>query len=388
MPINILGTAFLEGTDKIPYFNDVMKFMPYLAFFGSIKYWSRGSTNTWERNLHGKVYIITGATTQGMGTSVVLDMARRGAQLIILTRTVDEWYSDWCEDLRNNTHNSLIYLEKCDLSDLYEIRKFATKWLNNSPPRRLDGVIIMSGDTQPWGLPWISKKRNSSKDGLELQIATNFVGIFHLLNLLQPSFTVQPPDRDVRIIVVTCFLQALGKVNLKDPLWINAKFDSPLKFFSSSKLQLSLCMLELQRRIIVKSLKNNKDGRSGKNVKVILVNPGLMRSISLRRVISNGSVISLVLIYCLLLYPILWLLTKNGYRGAQSVLYSIMTPEFEESNQKNTQVRYVSNCSIVNYSRKEFRNEDLHKILFDKTEKDITILEKKMALKRARTTAK
>ena len=153
MPLNILGTALIEGTDKIPYYKELKAIAPYVAGIGAVKYLSRGSSNIWERNLHGKVYIVTGATSQGMGTSVVLDLARRGAQLIILTRRVDEWSTEWCEDLRLRTDNEMIYLEQCDISDLYEVRKFATKWLDNSPPRRLDGIVVMSGNIEPWGIP-------------------------------------------------------------------------------------------------------------------------------------------------------------------------------------------------------------------------------------------
>lgn len=384
MPLNILGTALIEGTDKIPYYKELKAIAPYVAGIGAVKYLSRGSSNIWERNLHGKVYIVTGATSQGMGTSVVLDLARRGAQLIILTRRVDEWSTEWCEDLRLRTDNEMIYLEQCDISDLYEVRKFATKWLDNSPPRRLDGIVVMSGNIEPWGIPRISTpKRRSSADGVEIQMATNFVGVFHFLDLLKPSFKAQPPDRDVRIIVTTCMLQAVGKVSIEDPLWLDKKYKSSLEFFGSSKLQLSLCMLELQRRLLDDIQKQSKDGRSGKNVSVTLVQPGIMRSASLRRVISNGSVIMLVLLYCVLLYPFLWLLTKNGNRGAQSVLYSLMTPELEEINLKGGGVKYIVNCSMKKFSRKEFADEELQKKLYDATSEQITKLERKMATKRS-----
>lgn len=385
MPLNIIGTALLDGTDKIPYFQTIKKVAPYVLGASAIKYWSRGPSNTWERKLHGKVYLVTGATSQGMGTSVAFKMAELGAQLIILTREVDEWVTEWCEDLREKTNNELIFVEKCDLSNLWEIRKFATSWLDNSPPRRLDGVIVMSGDMEPWGVPKISlPKRRSSKDGLELQIATNYAAIFHLLNLLQPSFKAQPPDRDVRIILATCWLQVVGDINVEDPLWQNAKYKSALKFFASSKLQLGLSMMELQRRITADIQKQKTDGveRTGKNVTITMVQPGTMRSNSLRRVISNGSVILLMVLYCILLYPILWLFTKSGRRGDQSFLYALMTPELEEINLKDTKAKYISDCSIVKFARKKFDDEELQKKLFENTERDILQLEKKIAAKR------
>lgn len=385
MPLDIIGAVLTEGTDSIPYYQQIKTIAPYVFTAGMMKYWSRGATNTWERKLHGKVYLVTGATSQGMGTSVILEMARLGAQLIILTRNLDEWSAEWCNDLREKSKNNLIYMEKCDLSDLWQVRKFATGWLDNSPPRRLDGVLVMSGEMEPWGIPRISPPtRKSSVDGLELQLATNFAGVFHLLDLLQPSFKAQPPDRDVRIIITTCWLQSIGDVNVKDPLWQAAKYDSALKYFASSKLQLGLCMLELQRRITDDIKKQKKDGveRTGKNVGITLVQPGTMRSHSLRRVLSNGSVILLLLLYCLILYPLLFLLTKSGRRGAQSIMNALMTPELEEINKKDEKVKYISNCSFVKLARKEFEDESLQKELFEKTQKDIMELEKKMAVKR------
>ncbi|SCU87276.1 LADA_0E03026g1_1 [Lachancea dasiensis] len=377
MPLNILATAVIEGTDKIPYWKEIRTIAPYVAGVTAVKVWSRGATNQWRRNMHGKVYIVTGATTQGMGTSVALEMAARGAQLIILVRRIDEWTTEWVEDLRSRSQNEMIYLEQCDLSDLYQVRKFATKWLDNKPARRLDGVVAMAGNVEP---AW-KGVRKASVDGLELQIATNFAGVFHLLDLLKPSFKAQPPDRDVRIIVTTCMLQALGNVQIDDPLWQGAKYDRPLKFFGSSKLQLSLCMLELQRRLLEVDEKK-VDGRSGKNVTVTLVQPGIMRSTSLRRLISNGSVWILVFLYSFLLYPILWLLTKSGYRGSQSVLYALMTPEFEEINWKDDEVKYVVNCSISKFSRKEFADAQLQKKLYDNTSQKILEVERAMAIKR------
>ncbi|CAL9733056.1 hypothetical protein MOUN0_O12398 [Monosporozyma unispora] len=383
MPLNIIGTALFEGTDKIPYYPVIKRVTPYILATWGIKWLCRGPTNTWERKLHGKVYIVTGATSQSMGTSVIFEMAKLGAQLIFLTRNLDEWSTDWMDDLRERTGNELLYMEQCDLSDLYEVRKFATKWLDNSPPRRLDGVIVMSGNMEPWGIPKLSPPmRKSSVDGLELQMAINNVGVFHLLNLLQPSFKAQPPDRDVRIIVTTCWLQVMGDINVEDPLWKDVKYTSALKFFASSKLQLSLSLLELQRRLLERKNKDKTVELTGKNVKVILVQPGTMRSPSLRRVISNGSVSLLLILYCIVLYPILWLFVKSGSRGAQSILYALNTPELEESNLKDTKAKYITGCSLVKFARKEFDDEDLQKQLFENTERDILALEKKMAIKR------
>ena len=386
MPLNILGTALFEGTDKIPYFDAVVRAAPYVAATAAVKYWSRGPTNTWERKLHGKVYLVTGGTSGGMGTAVALEMARLGAQLIFLTRNIDEWSTEFVQDLRERTGNELLYMEQCDLGNLWEVRQFATRWLDNSPPRRLDGVLVMSGDMEPLGVPRFAPPvRKSSSDGLEMQIAVNFAGVFHLLDLLQPSFKAQPPDRDIRIIVTTCWTQVMGDVQVEDPLWQQQLYRSASKFCSSSKLQLGLTMMEYQRRLIAdmqRVAEEKKNDRTGLNIKVVLVQPGTMRSNSLRRVLSNGSVLLLVVLYCVLLYPFLWLFTRSGNRGAQSVLYALNTPEFEEVNLKTTATKYVADCSVVKFARKEFEDAELQRKLYDNTRRDILALEKRMALKR------
>lgn len=385
MPLNILGTIIFEGCDKVPYLHKIKKYGPYLAAIGAAKYLLRGRMNTWERNMHGKVYIVTGATSQGMGTSVIFEMASKGAQLVILVRRIDEWVSEWCEQLRAKTNNELIYLEQCDLSNLYDVRKFATKWLENASPRRLDGCVIMSGNMEPFWWFWSMKSRlrRASADGLEIQIATNFACVFHLLNLLQPAFKAQPPDRNVRIIITSCFLQAMGEVNVEDPLWLKEKYNKPQRFFSSSKLQLSLTMLELQRRIYNGVKMSSKDGRTGKNIAIVVVDPGLMRSISLRRVVSNGSILLLLFLYCIVLYPLLWLVAKSGYCGGQVILHALMTPELEEVNRKDPEsVPYMVNCQTIKFSRKEFEDVELQQKLYDNTEREILETERRVACKR------
>ena len=56
-------------------------------------------------------------------------------------------------------------------------------------------------------------------DGVERQIGINYLAHFHLLTLLGPSLRVQPPDRDVRVLIATCSSQNLGDVDLNDLLW-------------------------------------------------------------------------------------------------------------------------------------------------------------------------
>ena len=79
------------------------------------------------------------------------DLATRGAQLVLLTQheLSDPFIVDYIDDLRETTNNSLITAEQVDLSSLHSIRKFATKWVDNAPPRRLDMIILCANTFTP-----------------------------------------------------------------------------------------------------------------------------------------------------------------------------------------------------------------------------------------------
>ena len=62
MPLNFLGTVFAEGTQAIPYINEIKKYGPYLVAIAASKRYFSGSSNTWEREFHGRVVMITVST--------------------------------------------------------------------------------------------------------------------------------------------------------------------------------------------------------------------------------------------------------------------------------------------------------------------------------------
>lgn len=129
------------------------------------------------------------------------ELATRGAQIILLTHHApsDPFLVDYIEDLRTVTNNELIYAEQVDLSSLHSIRLFATKWVDNAPPRRLDMIILCANVMTPY-----FGTGQKTKDGLEAEWMINYLSTFHLLSILSPAIRAQPPDRDVRILFSTC----------------------------------------------------------------------------------------------------------------------------------------------------------------------------------------
>lgn len=370
MPIHILASAFVEGLDTIPGLQYVWSYGPLVALVVSMKYYFAGARNNWDLNLHGKVYIVTGGTS-GLGASIVKELATRGAQVVFLVRNLsDGWLIEHIDKLRDEYGNQLLFAEECDLSSLHSIRKFATLWLNNQTPRRLDGIILAHGESLPIGKP-----REVTVDGVEKHMAVNYLATFHLLTLMAPAVRSQPTDRRVKVLAASCLSQVFGSVDLDDLLWQDKKYPTnrPWKIFGSAKLLQSCFIKEYQRRL--DSYK--RSDKTEMSVRCNLVNPGMMRSTSTKRFLSFGSVFGLLLY--VVMYPVLWVFLKSTHQGAQTFFYALMNPELELKRGGN----FLKECSIVKgNSRKELGDEELQKKVYDKTEKLIADLEKNSARER------
>lgn len=378
MPLDFLGSVYFDGT-KVPYWEQIKQVTPFVASAILLKLYTNGSSNTWERKLHGKVYIMTGGTS-GIGSALAKELASKGAQLVLLSSQIGEhadnsakvWMTDYVNDLREVTGNELIYSEYCDLSSLHSIRKFATKWLDNSPARRLDGVICLANESIPMG-----KLRTNSIDGVERQMAINYLGHYHLLTLLEPALRAQPADRDVRVLISSCLSQNMGDVELNDLLWEDRTYPSnqPWKVYGTSKLLLNMFAKEFQRRV----QNVPRPDKQPCPIRVNIVNPGVVRSPGMRRFLSMGSIFGLV-IY-LLLYPVFWLLMKSCQQGMQSYLFAINNPNIMNIRGGN----YIKECTIIeNETRRELNDEALQKKIYNLTSEQIVKLEKASAIERNR----
>ncbi|PRT56778.1 hypothetical protein B9G98_04398 [Wickerhamiella sorbophila] len=370
MPINFLATVAKEGTQVIPKYEQLKRYGPYVVGALATKFYFSGSSNTWERNMHGRVVIVTGGTS-GLGATVVRRLAKEGAQVILLVRKLDDgWLSEHISSLREETNNPLIYAEEADLADFQSVRKFATKWIDNLPPRRLDMVVCCAAVALP-----PSVERQASKDGLELQMQTNYLAHFHLLTLLSPAIRSQPPDRDVRIILTSCVAGVMGKIDMNDLGFQHQQYPKykPYKVLGTSKLALSLFAYELQRQF---TEYQRQDGAPS-NVHVAVVDPGMMRSPSFRRFVTFGSLWGLLLY--LIMWPIWWIFCKSSLEGAQSLFFAMMLPDV----QYMTDVAYISDCRVRQKPpRKEFEDKEFQQELFKQTEKLITDTERFSAKKR------
>ncbi|BDD55354.1 hypothetical protein MPDQ_007065 [Monascus purpureus] len=390
MPIPILVQAATEGLSSIPYVYTVLKIVPWVLLVLGLKYFFGGARNRSERLMHSKVIMITGGTS-GIGASVVHELASRGAQIILLTQhpPSDIFLVDYIEDLRKSTKNQLIYAEQVDLSSLHSIRAFATKWIDNLPPRRLDMIILCASTAAP-----TSGKRTTTIDGLDQDWQINYLANFHLLSILSPALRAQPADRDVRIIFTTCSGYIGAKMDLKQAA-ITGEIPKPsgstpktitkakakgksskrqaTNLFGLSKLSLMIFAHSFQSHL---NAYKRPDGQPP-NAHVFIVDPGLSRTPGTRRWLTGGSLWGLLLY--LLTWPIWWLVLKSPQQGAQSILYAAMEARYRIGPGG----WFIKECREMDVARREIRDDEAGKKLWKFSEEVILEKEKEAAVKRA-----
>ncbi|TEA18437.1 putative oxidoreductase [Colletotrichum sidae] len=369
MPINYVAYVLEAGPPAWVSNNiwSILKGFGALIAIVLVKVWSAGATSPSERDMHGRVVMMTGGTS-GIGARTAYELGRRGAQLVLLTRTPvsDPFLVEYIGDLRARTGNELIYAEQVDLASLHSIRKFATKWIDNSPPRRLDMIILAAATMTPPG-----SKRKNTIEGVDETWMVNYLANFHLLSILSPAIKAQPFDRDVRIIFATC-PSYIGSSPLSEAL--DKKNWSPGMAYKRSKLALNVFGQAFQKHL--DSYKRPDD--LPMNARVVFVDPGYTRTPGMRRWLTRGS-ISGLFVY-LTVYFVPWLLLKSPDQGAQSLLFAAM----EAALARGKGGRLIKECREVDFARRDVYDDEVAKKLWEESDKLIEKTEKEQAVIRAR----
>ncbi|KAK4574483.1 hypothetical protein LTR86_001324 [Recurvomyces mirabilis] len=364
MPIYIALGGMLDGLDSIPFIWPILRALPWLVGLYLVKSFFSGSSNGSERNMHGKLVLVTGGTS-GIGEAVVRNLSTRGAQIVLLTQhsLTDPFIVEYVDDIRKDTNNQLITAEQVDLASLHSVRTFATKWIDNAPPRRLDMIVLCANTMTPSG-----GKIKSTAEGVEENWQVNYLSNFHLLSILSPALRAQPPDRDVRVVFGTCssylggdllHITSPGPNKSKKGATTPPTAFSPGNAYATSKLALTTFALAFQKHLSSFKRPDNMP----MNTKVLLVDPGYCRTPGTRRWLSWGSLLGLLLY--LLFYPLWYLVLKSPDMGAQSFLYSCMDEGFLRAEGGVL----VKECKIRKFGREDVEDEGAQKALWEYSEK-------------------
>jgi len=372
MPIYFAKEAFWGGIPWLPDLPEtwtIAKVVVVLSIVFLLKWYSTGTKNTAERQMHGKVVMITGGTS-GIGAVVALELATRGAQIVLLTHQppTDFFIAEYIEDLREKTGNEMIYAEQVDLASLYSVRQFATKWIDNAPPRRLDMIVLCAATLTPPGKP-----RVVTPEGLEENWMVNYLANFHLLSILSPAIRAQPSDRDVRIIFTTCSSYKYappmddGSLALKKEEWTESSA------YARSKFALMIFGQAFQKHL---DAYKRPDGLPS-NARVVFVDPGYSRTPGMRRWFSRGTLWGLALYMAL--WQVVWTFLKSAEGGAESVLYAAMEVDLG----RGAGGRLIKECQEIPYARVDVTDESIAKKLWEGSEKLIERVEREEAVRRA-----
>ncbi|XP_059208685.1 dehydrogenase/reductase SDR family member 13-like [Centropristis striata] len=135
--------------------------------------------------LHGKTVIITGANT-GIGKTTAMDLARRGARLILACR--DRQRAEAAvQEIIQETGNSQVVFMQLDLASLKSVRSFAADFLQSES--RLDLLINNAG----------LMNSGKTEDGFGMIFGVNHLGHFLLTVLLLDRLKASGPSRVVTV---------------------------------------------------------------------------------------------------------------------------------------------------------------------------------------------
>ena len=209
---------------------------------------SKGWTLAQMPRQDGRRVIITGGNS-GIGESAALELARRGATVVIASRDPKKAEAAVLR-MRKEVPPERILAADLDLASLASVRRFSEAELANAEP--LDVLINNAGIMAP-------PQRLETQDGFELQFGTNVLGHFALTGLLLPKLEqraaraqqtgglVEGERSEPRIVMLSSIAHKRGKLHFDD-LQSTQRY-SPMGAYQQSKLADLMLGLELDRRL-------------------------------------------------------------------------------------------------------------------------------------------
>jgi retinol dehydrogenase 12 len=148
-----------------------------------------------------KICIVTGGNS-GIGKATVAGLAQLDATVVIACRDVEKGKAAKGE-IAAKTGSKDLHVMPLDLASLKSVRAFAAMF--NTAFTRLDVLVENAGV--------MTRRRQVTADGLEMDLGVNHVGHFLLTELLLPLLKTSAPSR---VVVVSSNLHPSGKFDFGD----------------------------------------------------------------------------------------------------------------------------------------------------------------------------
>lgn len=268
----------------------------------------KGRRCTSKTMLHGKTAIVTGSNT-GIGKTTAIDLAKRGARVILACRSVQRGEVALAEVMRESGSNNVVFMQ-LDLGSLRSVRSFAETFLKTEP--RLDLLINNAG----------IYLQGKTEDNLGMMFGVNHIGHFLLTNLLLERLKECGPSRVVSVASVGHNVGSIdfGCLNAHKALGTGTSFFPVVKIYCDSKLCNVLFTYELAKRL------------QGTDVTCYCLHPGAINS----ELARNANTV-----FAAVLKLIRGFFFKNTVQGAQTTLHCALQEGLEPYSG-----RYFSNCSV------------------------------------------
>ncbi|HEU4511722.1 MAG TPA: oxidoreductase [Nocardioidaceae bacterium] len=183
-------------------------------------------------DLAGRTAFVTGVTS-GLGEHTVLELARKGARVVMAARSETKLRSA-IDDVKRMLPQAELVPLVLDLADLSSIRRGAEE------ARRLGPLDILINNAGVMATP-----HRRTPDGFELQFGTNHLGHFALTGLLFPQLA---EAESARVVTVASQAHRIARtVPLGDPRHDTGQYQRWVAY-AQSKLANLLFAFELDRR--------------------------------------------------------------------------------------------------------------------------------------------
>lgn len=189
---------------------------------------------------HGRTVVVTGGNS-GIGAEAARVLAARGASVVLACRNVakgEQAAESMVGDVR---------VLPLDLADLSSVHEFAGRFGD-----QIGKAHVLVNNAGVMAVP-----HQSTKDGFEMHLGTNFLGPFALTGLMLPALTE-------RVVTLSSVVHRRGRIDLDDLNWEQRRY-ARWGAYAQSKLADLLFARELQRRL----------AGSGSQLSSIAAHPGV-----------------------------------------------------------------------------------------------------------------
>ena len=183
-------------------------------------------------DLTGTRAVVTGVTA-GLGTATALELARAGAEVVLVARSADRLATTQ-RGLEAAVPGAALHPVIADLADLSSVRRGAAEI------DRLGPVHLLVNNAGVMALPYAR-----TVDGFEMQLGTNHLGPFLLTGLLLPQLIASGQGRVVA--VASQAHRFARRAPLDDPRVLTGRY-SRWGAYGASKLANLMTTFELDRR--------------------------------------------------------------------------------------------------------------------------------------------